>query len=118
VAFDKHLPKQPAIDEIVVTGGGSRNGMLIREIAQRLPVLPFTRLGEFGLSGALLDATSIAVLAMLHVDQVPANHPAITGTRAPRVLGRLTPGSTLAWRNLVEHISGAYAEATALRSAV
>lgn len=118
MAFHKHLPTQPAIDEIVVTGGGSRNGMLIREIAQRLPALPFTRLGEFGLSGALLDATSVAVLAMLHVDRVPANHPAITGTSAPRVLGRLTPGSAQAWRTLVEHISRSFDEATALRDAV
>lgn len=118
LAFDTHLPQRPAMDEIIVTGGGSRNGMLLREIGQRLPALPFTRLGEFGLSGALLDAASVAVLAMLHVDQVPANHPAITGSSSPRVLGRLSPGSTLAWRNLVEHIHGSVAAATLLRDAV
>ena len=37
--FQHSLPKETRIDEIVVTGGGQQNGMLLREIAGNWPVL-------------------------------------------------------------------------------
>jgi anhydro-N-acetylmuramic acid kinase len=101
LAMRRCLPSDSAVDEIVLTGGGQHNGMLLQEIAARLPHIPITRLGQFGHCGQGLDPACIALLALLHLDQVPANLPAVTGTRIPRVLGRLTPGSPQNWQRLV-----------------
>ena len=117
-AITAQLPPSAAIDEIIITGGGQSNGMLLGEIALRVPGMPLRRIAEIGWPPGLLEATTAAVLAALHVDMVPANHPSITGTQSPRVLGRLTPGSPGAWRQLVGHLYAAAPTHTSLRNAV
>ena len=50
--------------------------------------------------GELAPATIVVTLpatATLTIDGVPANIPAATGASASRLLGSLTPGSTLNW---------------------
>jgi hypothetical protein len=42
-----------------------------------------------------------ALLGMFHIDQMPANIPAITGANSQRILGRLTPGRPSTWRQLI-----------------
>ena len=92
VALRRTLPGDAPIDEIVLVGGGQHNGLLLREIATRLTNAPMIRMEQFGTSGEALGPACIALLAVFHVDEVPANHTAVTGTEAPRVLGRFTPG--------------------------
>jgi hypothetical protein len=60
----------------------------------------------------------VALLGLLHLDQVPAAATAITGARTPRVLGRLTPGSLVHWHRLVRELAALRPSAVALRSAV
>lgn len=117
-AVEYHLPKSSTIDELLVTGGGQDNGMLLGEIGLRLNGIPLKRTAELGLPTRLLEATTVAVLTALHVDMVPANHPAITGTAVPRILGRLTPGSPGAWARLVRHLDSTAPTHTSLRNAV
>jgi anhydro-N-acetylmuramic acid kinase len=105
LAFRQHLPRDTPIGEILLTGGGQYNGMLLREIAARLPDVPLVRLEHFGRSGEALGPACIALLAQLHLDQIPANHPAVTATDAPRLLGRVTPGSPQAWRRLLAELT-------------
>jgi anhydro-N-acetylmuramic acid kinase len=100
-ALTRRLPEDARIDELVVTGGGQHNGMLLAEIAPRVGA-PLVPIGDLGIPGEALEAASAAVLAMLHLDQTPANATAITGTNVPRVLGRLTPGSPQSWRRLLQ----------------
>ncbi len=117
-AIVDRLPADPPTEEILIAGGGAQNGMLIKEIRARLPGNVLTRCTQLGLTDAVLDAACVAVLVMLHVDQVPANHTAITGSDGPRVLGRLTPGSPPAWRRLVQVVGAATKDVTSLRSAI
>ena len=63
--------------------------MLLREIGARLPGLPIVRLEEAGVSGPSLGPAFAAILALLHLDQVPANHPLSTGAEVARVLDLL-----------------------------
>ncbi len=118
LAITSQLPPSAAIDDIFITGGGQGNGMLLGEIALRFPDMPLRTIAEIGWPAGLLEATTAAVLAALHVDMVPANHPSITGTQSPRVLGRLTPGSPGAWRTLVGHLYATAPTHTSLRNAV
>ena len=112
----RRLPEDARLDEIVVTGGGQQNGMLLREIG-RLTELPIVRLSEYTADDALAPATS-AVLALLHLDQVPANRTAITGAEVPRILGRLTPGSPQNWQKLMRNATGGRPTVRPLRSAM
>jgi anhydro-N-acetylmuramic acid kinase len=111
------LPREPRIDEILLTGGGQHNGMLLREIAAGLPSVPILPIERLGYPGETLGPACVGLLALLHVDQVPANHPAVTGTEISRVLGRLTPGPPQAWERLLEELVGSTVATQPLRAA-
>jgi anhydro-N-acetylmuramic acid kinase len=116
LAVRRCLPEDARVDEIVLTGGGQHNGMLLREIASRIPQIPLVRVDQFGPCGEALAPACVALLALLHLDEIPANHSAVTGTEVPRVLGRLTPGSTQSWQRLLRELTGAGRAARALRA--
>ena len=118
LAFERMPSGQAGIDGMLLTGGGQSNGMLLREIVSRLPQMKITRLQQRGISTDTLDAASAAVLAVLHLDQVPANLPAVTGAEVGRVLGQLTPGSPRTWQHLLERLGGRRLAVRPLRSAL
>lgn len=64
--------------------------------------------------GALVAATH----GFLHVDQVPANLPWISGTEVPRILGTLTPGAAGRYRSLLIEMSDYRPPVMTLRDAV
>jgi anhydro-N-acetylmuramic acid kinase len=117
-AISRRLPEQTPVDQIVLTGGGRQNGMLLRKVAARLPETTLTPIDELGIADRALGPACIAVLAFCHLDQVPANPTAVTGAEIPRVLGRLTPGSPQSWQRLLAHMSGSQPAIRPLRSAV
>jgi len=59
-----------------------------------------------------------AMLGLLHIDQMPANIPALTGAHQQRILGRLTPGRPNSWRNLLREMADYEPSAMKLRDAV
>ena len=100
----------------MVTGGGRLNGMLLREIG-RTTDLPLIDVAELGFPDGSIESASVALLTLLHVDQVPANQTAVTKTDVPRPLGRLTPGSPQSWQRLLHASSGSSQAKRPLRSA-
>jgi anhydro-N-acetylmuramic acid kinase len=111
-------PPGAAPPELVLTGGGTQNGFLLREIAHRLPEYPRIALAALGIDPDFLDPAAAAMLAIMHLDQTPATQTLITGISTPRVLGRLTPGSPGNWRRLIELVADNPAQTMPLRSAV
>ncbi|MFH1269116.1 MAG: anhydro-N-acetylmuramic acid kinase [Planctomycetota bacterium] len=105
LAVRQRLPRDAPVDEILLVGGGQHNGMLLKEIALRLPQIPILRVGQFGPAGEALGPACIALLALFYLDEVPANYSPVTGTEAPRVLGRLTPGSPQNWKRLLAELT-------------
>lgn len=118
MALQRCLPQDARIDEVVIGGGGQNNGLLIREVAAKLPSVPLRRAQELGIAWEALDPACAALLALLHLDQVPANPPEVTGADVPRVLGRLTPGSPLGWQRLLAELVGSKPAVRPLRSAL
>jgi anhydro-N-acetylmuramic acid kinase len=114
----QRLPEDLRVREIILTGGGQQNGMLLGELVGRLPEISIQRVEDFGLASEVLGPASVALMALLHLDQVPANHPAVTGAETCRVLGRLTPGSPQSWQRLMEEFTTARPEVRPLRSAI
>jgi anhydro-N-acetylmuramic acid kinase len=111
----RRLPEDARIDEIALTGGGQQNGLLLQEIA-RTTQLPLVRIGELDIPDDALGPAVIAVLALLYLDQVPANQTAIAKTEIPRPLGRFTPGSPQDWQRLLETTPGSSPRLKPVRS--
>jgi anhydro-N-acetylmuramic acid kinase len=114
----ERLADDMTVDRILITGGGQHNGMLLREIAARLPGISFSRIAELGIAYEALSPACAALLALFHLDQVPGNVCSVTGAGVPRVLGRLTPGSPQGWQRLLYHMAGAESTLRPLRSAL
>ncbi len=78
-------------DELVISGGGARNPVLVAQLAARVrprPVLPFDQLF---FDGDAKEALVFAFLGHLTLAGQAGNLPAATGARGPRVLGHVTP---------------------------
>lgn len=85
------LPR--GVVEVAVTGGGAHNLTLMRRLSELLSPLPVVAGDAVGIPSDLKEAMAFAVLAWAHLNGIPANVPAATGARAPRVLGSFTPGA-------------------------
>ena len=106
------------IDELLVSGGGQSNGMLLAEIRLQLGQVPLTRTIDLGWPQGQLEAATVAVLAGMHLDHVPASRPALSGTDVPRIAGQLTPGSPAGWGRLIRYMHAMAPTHLSLRNAV
>lgn len=79
-----------AVQDVLVCGGGARNGGLMQELASVLR-LPVAATDTAGVPAQWVEAMAFAWLARMHVDRLPAAVPEVTGARAARVLGALYP---------------------------
>jgi len=104
--------------ELIVTGGGRLHGVLMRKLFQELgcekPVFP----ENLGFYSDTLDASAIAVLTSLAVNQIPCNLPHLTGAETDCVLGRIIPGSPQNWYKLVQLMATVKPAVRSLRSAM
>lgn len=112
------LPDSPAVDEVVISGGGQHNGLLVHLLAEQVPGVPLVAEAELGIPQNMRGAAVAAVLALWHLDQTPGCPTAITGARTPRVLGRLTPGAPQAWQRVLQELAGHWPAVVSLRSAI
>ncbi|SDP21827.1 anhydro-N-acetylmuramic acid kinase [Streptomyces sp. cf386] len=78
--------------EVIASGGGTCNPVLMRMLGQRLPGVALRASDELGLPAAAKEAYAFAVLGFLTAHGLPGTVPAATGARHARVLGSLTPG--------------------------
>ncbi len=65
-----------------------------------------------------LAATVPAVLGLMSMDQMPSSLPGLTGTFAPRMLGRITPGAPANWRQVVINMADFQPPAMKLRDVI
>lgn len=78
--------------EVIASGGGTRNPVLMRMLGQRLPGVALRTSDELGLASAAKEAYAFAVLGFLTAHGLPGTAPSATGARHARVLGSITPG--------------------------
>jgi anhydro-N-acetylmuramic acid kinase len=99
-AFERYMEPR-GVHEVIVTGGGSRNPVLMRRIAEALRPVPVRSGEEVGIHPDAKEAIAFAGLAWAFSNGMPSNVPAATGARGPRVLGSFTPATgrvpQLAW---------------------
>lgn len=83
---DAILSHAPAATEVLVCGGGAMNISLMALLASSLPCEVSTT-ARYGVPVQLMEALAFAWLAQAWDLNIPASLPAVTGAKAPHVLG-------------------------------
>ncbi|MFD7276791.1 anhydro-N-acetylmuramic acid kinase [Streptomyces sp. NPDC059862] len=78
--------------EVIASGGGTRNPVLMGMLGDHLPGVPVRASDELGLPSDAKEAYAFAVLGFLTAHGLPGTVPTSTGARHPSVLGSVTPG--------------------------
>ncbi|WP_255088923.1 MULTISPECIES: anhydro-N-acetylmuramic acid kinase [unclassified Synechococcus] len=81
------LGKGPRPLELVVAGGGARNGVLIEQLRRRCRGLWVRPLADLGIGETDREALAFALLAWWHQRRHPGSLPSVTGASWPAVLG-------------------------------
>ncbi len=81
----------PFPDELIVSGGGTRNTTLMSLLQQPLGDLPVRTTDDLGVPSEAKEALAFALLGAATLDDLPTNVPAATGARRAVVLGSVTP---------------------------
>ena len=80
------------ISELLVSGGGANNPVLMRTLVQALGSVPVYRSDDLGVPSEAKEAIAFAVLGFLTVHGIDGTIISCTGARRPVLLGRITPG--------------------------
>jgi anhydro-N-acetylmuramic acid kinase len=99
-SYHQFLPVQP--DEVIVSGGGAYNPVLMRMLAQRAAPARVMSIDEVGLKSDAKEAVAFAILAYETWHNRPSNLPSATGARRPAVLGSITPAEN--YRRLLDEL--------------
>jgi len=76
---------------VIVCGGGTANGALMRRLSQLLAPAAVESSAVHGLDPSLVEAAAFAWLAERTLSGAPGNLAEVTGARGPRVLGAIYP---------------------------
>jgi anhydro-N-acetylmuramic acid kinase len=86
------LPPGADISRIVVSGGGLRNGAIMRDLENLFAPVPVVGLDSLGIDPDAMEALAFAVLADRSVAGRPGNLPGATGASDRVVLGKISSG--------------------------
>ncbi len=89
LAFERFVPEP--VDEVIPSGGGTRNPAMMDALAQALAPRRLRSFDELFFDGEAKEAVAFALMGWLHLQRRPGNVPGATGARGPRVLGAFTP---------------------------
>jgi anhydro-N-acetylmuramic acid kinase len=81
------------LDEVYLVGGGASNPALVAAIERELDSVPVRSGAELGVDPDAREALAFAFLAWAHLNGITGNIPSVTGAKAARVLGSMTPGA-------------------------
>ena len=88
-AFHRFVLPRAKVSELIISGGGARNPLLIAQIEAALPGIQVRTSGQLGIPGDAKEAFAFAVLGYETLHRRPANVPGATGAKRPVVLGKV-----------------------------
>jgi anhydro-N-acetylmuramic acid kinase len=92
-AILEFLAQKERYEELIVSGGGARNLVLMAQLERLLPDLLVTPADEYGIPAKAKEAVLMAFLAHETLLGRPGNLPSATSARGPAILGAITPGA-------------------------
>jgi anhydro-N-acetylmuramic acid kinase len=87
-SYRQWLPELP--DEVYVNGGGARNPLLMRMLADALDGIPVRATDELGITADGKEAVCFALMAHDAIAGYPTNIPGATGAQRAVALGKVT----------------------------
>ncbi len=91
-AFRRFIVPRAQVQELIVTGGGAQNPLLMGQLAAALPGIEIVPANRFSVSAEAKEAFAFAVLAYESYHGRANNLPSATGAAHPAVLGKLARG--------------------------
>ncbi len=88
-AFHRFVAPKAKIGELIVSGGGAHNPLLMAQLESGLGGIRVREAGELGVPGDAKEAFAFAVLACETLRRRPANVPGATGAKKAAVLGKV-----------------------------
>ncbi|HEV2123302.1 MAG TPA: anhydro-N-acetylmuramic acid kinase [Chloroflexota bacterium] len=82
--------------EVIAGGGGTKNPVLMAELATRLPGMQVTTHEAYGIPSQAKEAISFAILGAAGIRGEPNTLPSCTGAASAVVMGKIVPGQNYA----------------------
>jgi anhydro-N-acetylmuramic acid kinase len=92
-AYERYLAPHTPADELLVSGGGAMNPVLMEMLADEFEPIPTATTRGYDVDPEMKEALCFAVLAHEFANEVPTSLPAVTGASRETILGKLAlPG--------------------------
>jgi anhydro-N-acetylmuramic acid kinase len=88
-AIHRFVPARADVSELIVSGGGAHNPLLIAQIEAALPQIRLRTSEEFGVPGDAKEAFAFALLGWETLHRRTSNVPGATGAKKAVVLGKV-----------------------------
>jgi anhydro-N-acetylmuramic acid kinase len=88
-ALNRFVLPRTKIQELIVSGGGARNPLMMAQLAALLPAIAVRTSDEFGIPSQAKEAFAFAILAYEAFRGRANNLPSATGAKRPAVLGKI-----------------------------
>lgn len=93
VAYEKFIFPVWEVNEIIFSGGGCKNPVLMGALRGKFPSIKCSTTDEYGIPSEAKEAVAFAILASELVAGNPANLPSVTGASRRVPLGKIAQGS-------------------------
>jgi len=88
-ALHRFAFRRAKIDDLIVSGGGTENPLIMAQLAAELPAVSVATSSDYGVPSAAKEAFAFAILAYEAWHGRPNNLPSATGARHPAILGKI-----------------------------
>ena len=89
-ALNRFVLPKTKIHQLIVSGGGAHNPLIIAQLAAALPQIEIVRSSNLGVPEDAKESFAFAILAYETFHGRPSNLPSATGARRPAILGKIS----------------------------
>jgi anhydro-N-acetylmuramic acid kinase len=89
-ALNRFVLRKTKIDQLIVSGGGARNPLILAQLSAALPGIEVLPSSKLGIPEDAKEAFAFALLAYETFHQRPSNLPSATGASGSAILGKIS----------------------------
>jgi len=89
-ALNRFVLPKTKIRQLIVSGGGAHNPLILAQLAAALPLIESVRSPQLGIPEDAKEAFAFAILAYETFQGRPSNLPSATGAQRPAMLGKIS----------------------------